>query len=136
MLDAWVAEARARSAPRRADVGMPWTFPGVRRLLVRGPEGPLPESREGNAPRVAPPVIGRYELEVDGKREVRVAAPVAREVDIRPRGAAPSAVTATLGDSRSQVDASSSIALVLLLILTAEIGLRVWSDRRAAAAQS
>jgi hypothetical protein len=130
LLDAWVAEARLRAAPRRSDVGAAWTFPGAKSVEVRGPSGVVASTREGAMVRVAPPLVGAYAVSVDGKNETRVAAPVAREMDLRPRPAAPAAGGAGLGDDHAAVDVTSYVALALLAIIAAEMALRLWSRAR------
>jgi hypothetical protein len=130
LLDAWVRMAREHAAPRRSDVGTVWKFLGARRVGVRGPRGPIAESREDGVPRVTPAVLGAYEIVVDGKTELRVAAPDPREIDLRPR-----AVTAAhgerLGERRAVVDISAQVALALLALMTIEMVLRLASKGRA-----
>ena len=130
LLDAWIAEARARTAPRKTDVGAAWSFPGAREVHIDGPAGNVDPTRDGAVFRATPALAGAYHLQIDGKSELRVAAPVAREIDLRPRTAAPAASGTALGDSHASVDVSSTIALLLLAILTAEIALRFWTARR------
>jgi hypothetical protein len=84
--------------------------------------------------RAVPPRLGAYRISVDGRDELRVAAPIARELDLRPRAAAQAAGTSALGDRHASVDISWAIALVLLGLLTAEITLRVWTKTRPQAA--
>jgi hypothetical protein len=130
LLDAWVGEARLRAAPRRTDVGLAWTFAGARDVKVTGPTGSLPTTRDQGVTRAVAPRLGAYRISVDGRDELRVAAPIARELDLRPRAAAQAAGTSALGDRHASVDISWAIALVLLGLLTAEIALRVWAKTR------
>jgi hypothetical protein len=81
-----------------------------------------------------PALVGSYRLAVDGKTEMRVAAPDVRELDLRPRAAASSTAGEGLGQRRAQVDVSGHVALVLLALVAAELALRVWSRRHAEAA--
>ena len=112
-------------------MGTPWRFPGARDVVVTGPGGPLPVSRdEGTVRPRAPGQVGVYRISVDGKPEVRVAAPELRELDLRPRAAAPSTSGGGLGEQRARVDASGEVALALLAAVAAEMALRVWSRRR------
>jgi hypothetical protein len=134
MLDAWVRAARERAAPRRTDVGVPWKLPGARRVEVQGPAGVVPATREDGAARVVPSLAGLYRLDVDGKAEVRVAAPEARELDLRPRNGGRATTGEGLGERRAKVDVSGQVALALLALVAAEMALRVWSRRKAAAA--
>jgi hypothetical protein len=133
LLDAWVKTAREHAAPRRTDVGAVWQFPGARRIDVRGPKGPVQETRGDGLFRVTPPLVGLYEIVVDGKTEVRVAAPVAREIDLRPRPLAKDFRSEAVGERRAFVDISGQIALALLVLMFAEMVLRVVSTRRAGA---
>jgi len=56
-------------------------------------------------------------------------APIAREVDLRPRRLSPSLATRAVGDSRASVDASPAIAVALLLLVTLELLLRLYAGR-------
>jgi hypothetical protein len=134
LLDAWVRTAREHAAPRRSDVGTVWKFPGARRIQVEGPRGPIAEAREDGVPRVTPSLVGPYEILVDGRTELRVASPVAREIDLRPRRLAQNALGERLGERRAAVDISGQLAIALLALMGAEIVLRVASRRRAGAA--
>ena len=129
LLDMWVERARMHASARRGEVAVPWLFPGVRRLTVTGPKGPIEAQRDGATWRVSPPLIGNYRVEIDdGKREVRVATPSARELDMRPRAAAPNTAGRDFGDTRAAVDVSWVVALVLLFLTACELGLRVFSS--------
>jgi hypothetical protein len=130
LLDAWVQAARARAAPKRTDVGAAWRFPGAHAVDVEGPAGKLAAAREDGVFRFVPPLVGAYRLTVDGKAEARVAAPVLRELDFRPRDAAPSTEGAGMGEHRASVDVSGQVALALLALVAAEVLLRAWSRRR------
>jgi hypothetical protein len=130
MLDAWVHAARERAAPKRTDVGTPWTFPGAHTVEVQGPRGPLAPTRDEGVVRLVPPLVGTYRVAVDGKTEVRVAAPDPRELDFRPRAAALATAGEGMGEKRAAVDVSGPIALALLALLAFEMGLRAWARRR------
>jgi hypothetical protein len=80
--------------------------------------------------RIVPPLVGVYHISVDGKTETRVAAPVARELDFRPRPASPATSGEGLGERRAAVDVSGQVALALLALVAAEIALRAWSRRK------
>ena len=143
MLDAWIAEARLRASPRRSDVGQPWVFAGDRtrtgagELVVTGPDGAAVQvARDATGARVVPTRLGAYRIAEGSKKELRVAAPLAREIDMRPRGAAPTAGGSGLGDRHASVDVSWAIALLLLALVTAEIALRVQARARLAAAEA
>jgi hypothetical protein len=138
LLDAWTQEALARAVPLRVDVGHPWTFSrtaaGQRgkngKIAIEGPGGALSVAEDGATERAIPPLIGRYAVTMGDRREVRVAAPVAGEMDLRPRATGPGARAAALGDTHSSVDVSWAVALVLLGLVAAELLLRVQRARR------
>jgi len=124
LLDAIVTSAKERSAPVRGDVGAPWAFAGARRVEVEGPLGRMTPARDDGVLRIVPTLIGPYRLTVDGVEELRVAAPPAREIDLRPRAVVPSATSSSLGGGVSVVDVSWAIALALLALVAAEIVVR------------
>ena len=129
LLDAWVDAARVRVSDRRTAVGEPWVFvSGGKSVDVKGPTGPVRTSREGTVVRALPEVVGAYEVTFGGgRKEQRVAAPIARELDLRPRAVAEAVSQARLGDTKATVDISWIVALVLLGLTAAELGVRVWS---------
>jgi hypothetical protein len=124
LLDAFVSEAKQRSVPRRGDVGVPWSFPGAHQVEAVSPAGPVATTREDGVLRVVPTIAGAYRVTVDGAKELRVAAPVARELDPRPRSVAPAATSSNLGGGVAVVDFSWIVALVLLALLAAETAVR------------
>jgi hypothetical protein len=132
LLDAWVSAARDRAAPTRTEVGTPWTFPGARSVEVVGPAGAVAGSREGGVVRVVPPLLGAYRVNVDGRSEVRVAAPGTRELDLRPRAVGAMATGEASGEQRTRVDVSGHVALVVLALVAAELALRLRSSRKLA----
>jgi hypothetical protein len=129
LLDAWVRVALERAAPKRSDVGTTWRFPGAHTVGASGPAAVAVSHYEGVA-RIVPPLVGVYHISVDGKTETRVAAPVARELDFRPRPASPATSGEGLGERRAAVDVSGQVALALLALVAAEIALRAWSRRK------
>jgi hypothetical protein len=130
LLDAIAVEAKERSAPLRGDVGIPWLFAGAHRVEAEGPAGPVQAFRDEGALRVVPSLLGPYRLDVDGVKELRVAAPLAREIDLRPRAVAPSATSSSMGGGVSVVDVSWTIALVLLALVAAETVVRALTRPR------
>jgi hypothetical protein len=52
-----------------------------------------------------------------------------RELDLRPRAATPEATAETLGQRRGDVDVSAHLAILLLGLLAAEMGLRLYARR-------
>lgn len=130
LLDAVVADAKERSTPLRTDVGTPWAFAGARQVDAEGPEGRVLATRADGALRIVPSSIGPYRLTVDGVKELRVAAPSAREVDLRPRAFVRTATSSSLGGGVSVVDASWMIALALLALVAAETIVRAMTRTR------
>lgn len=119
LLDAFVASARTHASLRRADVGSTWTLPSGTTITE-----PVDFVREAGRVKLTPPVIGAYHLKIDGHDELRVAAPVARETDLRPRKAHASERASKLGATQARVDVSSYVAVLLLALLFAEMVLR------------
>jgi von Willebrand factor type A domain/Aerotolerance regulator N-terminal len=138
LLDAWLDEARGRVVPLRVDVGHPWTFllaaqkggRGARDLVVEGPAGALPIVRDGAVARVVPSLVGSYAVTIGGRKETRVAAPLAAEMDLRPRATAAVSQGGSLGETHASVDISWGVALVLLALVAAELALRVQRTTR------
>jgi von Willebrand factor type A domain/Aerotolerance regulator N-terminal len=132
LLGAWEHAARERTTAQRSEVGSLWTFPGARTVEAEGPSGPIASTRDERGVRLVPPLIGRYHVVVDGKAEVRVAMPVTRELDLRPRSAASKTGGEGLGQRRASVDVSGHLALALLAVTAFEMGLRMWLRQRKA----
>jgi len=131
LLDAWIRGARERVAPKRSVVGTTWRFPGAHAVEVHGPDGAaVAVSRDDGVPHFAPPLVGTYRIDVDGKTEVRVAAPDARELDLRPRAVAAASAGSAMGERRTAVDVSGQVALALLGLVALEMALRAWSRRK------
>lgn len=124
LLDSFVAEAKQRSVPRRGDVGSTWAFPGAHQVEAVGPGGPIAATREDGVLRIVPTLVGTYQLGVDGAKELRVAAPIARELDFRARAVVPAATSENLGGGVAVVDVSWVVALVLLGLVALEIIVR------------
>jgi len=133
ILDAWIGLARDRLTPKRGEVGGVWSFPGAGSVTARGPTGPLMVDRGAGVSRVIPPVVGAYEVAIDGKSETRIAAPIARELDLRPRSVSPSLARAAADARPGSVDVSGPVAIVLLGLIALELALRVHARRRARA---
>jgi hypothetical protein len=68
-----------------------------------------------------------YRIVVNGRAEERVATPVTKELDLRPRAIASSADGGGLGQRHAPVDISGEVALVLLFLTALEMALRVRS---------
>jgi hypothetical protein len=129
LLDAWVRAALEHAAPRRTEIGLPWKFPADAHVEVRGPDGPVLPERDQGGWRVMPEVLGSYDLSSYGKTERRVVMADPRELDLRPRAATPEATAETLGQRRGDVDVSAHLAILLLGLLAAEMGLRLYARR-------
>ena len=132
LLDAFVTEAKQRATPRRGDVGVPWTFAGARSVETQGPQGPSVVTRDDGVLRLVPALAGAYRVTIDGAKELRVAAPLAREMDLRARAVAPSATSSALGGGVAIVDVSWMIALALLALVAGELAARAVVRARAA----
>ena len=130
LLDAWIRGARERVAPKRSDVGTAWSFPGARVVDVQGPAGALAVTKDDGVAHLAPPLVGTYRIVVDGKTEVRVAAPDARELDLRPRPVVATSAGGAMGARSTAVDVSGQVALALLGLVALEMALRAWSRRK------
>ncbi|HEY8078495.1 MAG TPA: VWA domain-containing protein [Labilithrix sp.] len=133
LLDAFVTEAKQRAVPRRGDVGVPWAFAGAQQLEIEGPAGKVTPTHDEGVLRAVPALAGAYHLTIDGNKELRVAAPLAREIDMRPRNVAPSATSSNLGGGVAVVDVSWAVALVLLALVAAEIAVRAMTRARSEA---
>jgi hypothetical protein len=131
LLEAFVTEAKQRATPRRGPVGVPWAFAGAREVDVQGPAGPIPASREDGTLRIVPVLAGAYRVSIDGSKELRVATPLAREIDLRPRAVASSATSSALGGGVAVVDVSWMVALGLLGLVAAELVARAVASARA-----
>jgi hypothetical protein len=129
LLDAFVAEAKQRATPRRGDVGVPWAFAGARQVEVVGPTGVIPVTRDEATLRVVPFLAGAHKVSIDGAKELRVAAPLAREIDMRPRAVTPTSTSSALGGGVAIVDVSWMVALGLLALVAAELLMRALSNR-------
>lgn len=131
LLDAWQREARARLVPARTEAGRRWAFVGAKSVAAEGPAGAIAPVVAGAEVAVIPPLIGAYRVTVDGRKELRVAAPNARELDFRPRRIAPQAANLSLGATRSDVDIAWLVALLLLGLTATELVLRARVARAA-----
>jgi antitoxin (DNA-binding transcriptional repressor) of toxin-antitoxin stability system len=136
LLDDFVARTHAHAAPRRADVGAAWTLPESA-SHAKAPDftgtgtRPVDLIHERGGLKLSPALVGAYHVTVDGKDELRVAAPVAKETDLRPRRTKAQGAASHLGATQARVDVSGQIAVALLALLLAEIVLRVRAQRTA-----
>ncbi len=130
LLDAFVASTHAHAARRRTDVGATWTLPASVSHAT-GPAGPVELAREGGQIKLVPPLVGAYHLthhdsgSGNDRDDLRVAAPVAKETDLRPRQTKARSDASRLGATEAQVDISAYVAVALLVLLLCEIALRL-----------
>lgn len=150
LLEAFATEAKARTAPRRTEAGTSWLLRGSK-VSARGP---VPEGRvaspkfdkkdapelattpePGDVFRVTPGLLGQYVVQIDGRTERRVVAPVSREVDFRPRPLAAPAGGGSASDPAAApsnlVDVSWVFALIVLVVFFVELAYRtfLWWQR-------
>ncbi len=134
LLDHMVGEALRRRGPRASEAGTEWWFPASGVLQVTGSAGPL-VVREADAQRVTvPETTGRYEINLNGKREARFITLPAEEILNVPKQDVPSAWRASKTGAAPHVDASPELGWLLLGLLGLEIGARFWRlvrERRA-----
>jgi len=134
LLDHVVSEALRRRGPRASEAGTDWWFPAAGNLRVTGSAGPL-ALREADGQRVTTPeVVGRYQIDLNGKSEARFITLPAEEVLSEPKQELPSAWRANKAGAAPQVDASPELGWLLLALLALELGARFWRllrERRA-----
>jgi hypothetical protein len=131
-----VSTARALVGTARTDVGKTWTFDGFDEVGVkRFGQGDVMDpievitSPNGRTKRVAPNLIGLYELTLDDSKTTRVAAMSETEVDTRPREIGDKQQGESLGGVEASVDISHYIAIALLALMLAELIVRMLSPR-------
>jgi hypothetical protein len=133
LIDDALEAAKAHGTDRRVTVGTAWALPGGEAPRVRGPDGrPAPLRDDGGGRRLLPERAGLYEISTGAQTEARIAEIAEAEVDLRPRAAAAATTSEALGTSRASVDASPYVALLLLVVLAGEAGLRLVQWRREA----
>ncbi|MCU0690670.1 MAG: VWA domain-containing protein [Polyangiaceae bacterium] len=136
LLSTLVETARTHGGPLRVEAGMPWVIRTTEKVDVRGPAGNVPVMRSDRGVRVVPPEAGRYDLRIDGKTETRFAMVPVREIDFRPRSVANIESGQAFGATRSSVDISRHVALLLLALLAGELVLRALAAGPARKAQT
>ncbi len=120
--------ARTRGGAKRIDVGRSWVLDDGP-VEVRTEAGPYPVTRAQGKVRITPHAAGRYDIRVGEEVDTRYAAIPAREVDLRPRKASEASVDPSLGATSGSVDISRWVALLLLALLAAELGVRTLGHR-------
>jgi hypothetical protein len=132
LLDHTLAEAARRSGPPRSRAGVTWLFASGSQVAIQGPEGPLaveeqraPSDGAASTQKVAvPEVRGRYRVKTDTGETLRVVTVDAEELTRRAKAADAAGAVVAEGAAESRVDASREIALLLLVLLAVELGLR------------
>jgi hypothetical protein len=130
--------AHARGGARRIQIGEAWAFDGYGDVRVERlprdpggqPEAVAVSTRAARGPSVSPSIAGLYRLTLDGAAVTRAASVPEREIDLRPRRVDAEARAASLGGPSSATDASPQVALVVLGLFAAELGLRALTRRR------
>jgi len=130
LLDHFVRLASERTGPRVSEVGRSWRFPSDAAPSVIGPEGPL-QSRLVTTDAQGllafePPLLGRYQISADAKREERVATITADEILNEPVPYVGDQSSAALAAKQPLLEISSEIALAALALFTLELALRSW----------
>jgi hypothetical protein len=134
LLDHMVGEALRRRGPRASEAGTEWSFPASGSLQVQFDTVTLaPRDADGQR-LVTPETTGRYEITLNGNRETRFITLPADEVLNTPKQRLPAALSGAPQGGPPQVDASPELGWLLLALLAAEIGVRVFRllrERRA-----
>ncbi|HVU02998.1 MAG TPA: VWA domain-containing protein [Polyangiaceae bacterium] len=145
ILDHVLRQADQRKGSKRTAAGVPWTFPGAARVVVEGPEGPVPVTSvhrndacadatgrcDAAALQATPALHGRYRVVLDGEQELRTVTLDPAELLAAPREPSPG-TGSTSGGAGALVSASRETALVLLAFVLAEVSLRIgrrWAAR-------
>lgn len=126
LLDHMVGEALRRRGPRASEAGTEWSFPAAGALQVKSDAGALVARDAGGQRLVTPDTIGRYEITLNGNQETRFITLPAEEVLSTPKQQLPAALSGAAQGGPPQVDASPELGWLLLVLLAAEIGVRVY----------
>jgi hypothetical protein len=138
LLDHVLAQAARRSGPPRSPAGVAWLFAGSSEVEIQGPDGPLPIREQRSASNgqpaaqklAVPEVRGRYRVRTGSTETLRVVTLDADELVRKPREAAQAGVVEGSDDGGARVDASSELALVLLILITIELAVRMLGRTR------
>jgi Mg-chelatase subunit ChlD len=145
LLDYVLKQADRLSGSRRTVAGTSWVFSETDKVRIDGPEGPVavtseqtdgtcagPSSRCSERAAVAAPAVrGRYEVHLDEQVETRTVTIDPAEI-VTPSRPAGTRAAASTGGERAPIDASGDVALVLVGLFGAELGLRAlrrWGRR-------
>ncbi|MBW2522822.1 MAG: VWA domain-containing protein, partial [Deltaproteobacteria bacterium] len=135
LLQRVVDTARTLGGVARSSVGTTWVLPAAEQVVAerQSPSGsaePVEVTPRAEQWQLVPDQLGLYRLTVDGTATFRVAAVEERELLARPRSLGEGADDPQLGSTTASVDISRHVALVLLLLLAAELALRSIPRRR------
>lgn len=132
LLQTFVDDARERGLHRRIHPGERWFLRGATTVTGTGPAGKLTSvKKEGDGVSVVPPLLGRYELAIDGRNESFGTVLDPRELDTRPRPVSPTQQRGRDAGEAARVDVSWAVALFVLALLFAELLLRTLLGQRA-----
>jgi hypothetical protein len=126
LLDHMVGEALRRRGPRASEAGTEWSFPAAGGLQVKSDAGALATREAGGQRLVTPETTGRYEITLNGNHETRFITLPAEEVLSAPKQQLPATLSGATQGGPPQVDASPELGWLLLMLLAAEIGVRVY----------
>ena len=130
LLEHVVEQAERRAGPRRSVAGTTWSFPAAARVEIEGPGGKLESETSGGGSEAqrtfTPELVGRYRVSLDGAAERRVVTLEASEITDAPREPDQADERVVTGGVQNEVDVSSDVALLLLVLLALELGLRAF----------
>jgi hypothetical protein len=136
LIDRFADQAQARGGTRHVEAGQSFTFAGAKKVTGAfvpsdgGAPRPITVAERDGLLRAVTEVAGRYEVQLDGAAETRVATVPAREIDLRARRVSESARSAAFGGKAPKVDASPWVALFLLGLVALELVVRVVTAQR------
>ncbi|MBX3130982.1 MAG: VWA domain-containing protein [Polyangiaceae bacterium] len=122
-----IEQAELRAGPRRSQAGDSWTFAPSPSVTVTGPRGPLAlQDQAGDSPEKVVSVAnaGRYAVTVGADTHERFVHRAEREILKLPENPDDVAPASSGVAIKSRIDASADLALLLLVLLTAELALR------------
>lgn len=141
LLDRFISSARSRGGARQIEVGDAFTFDGFKDVSVMAmplrqgeAKAPIQVVEQDGRRRATAPLAGRYEVTLDGEKNVRVATIPEREINLKPRRVVDSARAESHGGVVPSIDASPYVALGLLGLLVLELVLRTLGQKREQAA--
>lgn len=126
LLDHTIEQGLRRAGARRTQAGVPWLFSASSKVEIEGPDGPLRSDEPAGPDQKAavPARAGRYRVVIDDAVESRIVTIESREVTTPPQEPGAQAERVITGGVQNRVDVSAEAALLLLLLFSAELGLR------------